>query len=145
MLRSGERIVQTLWVGSLWTLGYIVAPMLFAVLDDRALAGMLAGRLFTIGNWLGFVCGMLLLAGLSAHMQMQRRVWLRGGLILMMLAGHALSEFLLRPWMDSARTAGADERFAQLHATSEIIFLIVSAIGLLLVTVADPERIQESS
>ena len=34
-----ERIMLTLWVGSLWAVGLMVAPTLFTQLDDRALAG----------------------------------------------------------------------------------------------------------
>jgi len=40
-------IVITLWVGALWAIGYLAAPTLFHVLDDRALAGKVAGQLFT--------------------------------------------------------------------------------------------------
>jgi hypothetical protein len=37
----------TLWVGGFWAIGYLAAPMLFYNLDDRMLAGMLAGKMFT--------------------------------------------------------------------------------------------------
>jgi len=32
----------TLWVGGLWAVGYLAAPMLFYNLSDRMLAGMVA-------------------------------------------------------------------------------------------------------
>ena len=41
-------IAITLWVGGLLAIGYIAAPVLFASLGDRQLAGMIAGRLFAI-------------------------------------------------------------------------------------------------
>ncbi|NOX26610.1 MAG: DUF4149 domain-containing protein, partial [Gammaproteobacteria bacterium] len=42
----GERILLTLWVGGTWTVGYIVAPVLFKFLEaDRQLAGALAGEM----------------------------------------------------------------------------------------------------
>ena len=44
LLRTGERLIQTVWVGALLTIGYIVAPALFANLDSRD-AGQLAGEL----------------------------------------------------------------------------------------------------
>ena len=44
----GERVLLTLWVGGLWAIGYMVAPALFATLEDRALAGNLAGLMFEI-------------------------------------------------------------------------------------------------
>ena len=43
----------TLWVGGLWALGYIAAPVLFASLNDRQLAGVVAGKLFAIIGWVG--------------------------------------------------------------------------------------------
>ncbi|MGB5473694.1 MAG: DUF4149 domain-containing protein, partial [Gammaproteobacteria bacterium] len=52
-----ERVLLTLWVGSLWVTGFMVAPVLFARLDDRALAGTLAGELFGLVAWLGLACG----------------------------------------------------------------------------------------
>jgi len=60
-LLAGERILLTLWVGGLWAIGYIVAPALFANLEDRALAGTLAGVMFNIIAWVGLACGSLLL------------------------------------------------------------------------------------
>ena len=40
-------IVITLWVGALWAIGYMAAPTLFHVLDDRALAGKLAANVLS--------------------------------------------------------------------------------------------------
>ena len=60
----GERILLTLWVGGLWAIGYIAAPTLFAMLDDRKLAGALAGQMFHIISYIGLVCGTLLFISL---------------------------------------------------------------------------------
>ncbi|HEV7822096.1 MAG TPA: DUF4149 domain-containing protein, partial [Burkholderiales bacterium] len=43
----------TLWIGGLWAIGYIVAPTLFYSVADRTLAGMLAGKLFTLIAYVG--------------------------------------------------------------------------------------------
>lgn len=56
-----QSIAVTLWVGSLWAVGYIVAPLLFARLPDRALAGMMAGKLFTLVAYVGIGCALYLL------------------------------------------------------------------------------------
>ena len=61
-LRVGETLIQTLWVGGLWIVGYVVAPSLFARLDDTRLAGELAGGLFDLMAWISMVCGLLLVA-----------------------------------------------------------------------------------
>ncbi|MES2016126.1 MAG: DUF4149 domain-containing protein, partial [Pseudomonadota bacterium] len=53
MLASKARLLLiTLWAGSLWTIGYVVAPTLFATLHDRVLAGVIAGSMFTSQAWL---------------------------------------------------------------------------------------------
>jgi hypothetical protein len=39
----GERLLLTLWVGSLFAIGYIAVPMAFATLDDVILAGQYIG------------------------------------------------------------------------------------------------------
>lgn len=54
-------LVATLWVGSLWTVGYLVAPTLFATLSDRALAGTIAGSVFRVEAWLSLACATTLL------------------------------------------------------------------------------------
>ena len=41
-LQAVERTLLTFWIGGLWTTGFVVAPLLFAELDDRVLAGTLA-------------------------------------------------------------------------------------------------------
>ena len=43
-------LALTAWVGALWAIGYIAAPLLFAHLADRATAGSLAGSMFSVVN-----------------------------------------------------------------------------------------------
>src|SRR5689334_23819461 len=54
------RLLTVVWVGSLLTIGYAVAPVLFTSLD-RSTAGAVAAQLFRIEGLLGAVCGILLL------------------------------------------------------------------------------------
>ena len=56
-----QSIAVTLWVGGMWVAGFVVAPMLFSRLADRALAGTLAGRLFTLIAFIGIACAAYLL------------------------------------------------------------------------------------
>ncbi|NCX56478.1 MAG: DUF4149 domain-containing protein [Burkholderiaceae bacterium] len=49
--------ILTLWVGSVITVGYIVAPALFATLTDTQVAGMVAGTLFRIEGTISFQSG----------------------------------------------------------------------------------------
>ncbi|HLD08511.1 MAG TPA: DUF4149 domain-containing protein, partial [Methylophilaceae bacterium] len=47
-------IVITLWVGALWAIGYLAAPVLFyALQEDRQMAGILAGKMFTLVAYIG--------------------------------------------------------------------------------------------
>jgi len=60
--------VAALWWGSLTTLGFDVVPMLFAHLPTPAMAGNMAGKLFSFQTWVTVVCGLLLLlASRSNH------------------------------------------------------------------------------
>ncbi|MBY0270186.1 MAG: DUF4149 domain-containing protein [Burkholderiales bacterium] len=58
-----QSMTATLWVGGMWAIGFIVAPVLFATLPDRALAGLLAGKLFSLIAWTGMACAALLFFG----------------------------------------------------------------------------------
>jgi hypothetical protein len=53
--------LAALWWGSLTTLGFMVVPMLFMHLETPAIAGQMAGKLFSAQTWLAVVCGILLL------------------------------------------------------------------------------------
>jgi len=53
--------VAALWWGSLTTVGFCVVPMLFAYLPSPAIAGNMAGKLFSVQSWVAVVCGLLLL------------------------------------------------------------------------------------
>ena len=61
LLARTRLLVATLWAGSLWGVGYIAAPTLFAVVPDRVLAGTIAGSLFNTQAWVSIACGVLML------------------------------------------------------------------------------------
>lgn len=133
---AGRRIVLALWAGSLWTAGFVVAPMLFATLDDRQLSGMLAGELFTAVAWLGTGCLLLLLV--FEYALYGRGWWRRWTTLLLALALTLtlVGELGLRPLM--AAVAGNGERFALLHGVSSSLYLATSAIALALVAWREP-------
>lgn len=137
-----ERIVLTLWVGSMWTIGFIVAPVLFSSIDDRMLAGNIAGQLFSIVSYIGIGSASLLIV-LSVH---------RSGaaifaswpfrILLAMLLITLIGELGITPVMQvikaeagTALQMGTDahSRFAMLHDISSILFIINSVLGLVLV------------
>lgn len=135
LMRTGERLIQTIWVGALLTVGYIVAPALFAHLDSRE-AGRLAGEFFTIVAWLSLACGLLLLlaragAGPDAHRRFRWR------LIGLMLALIALGEWVVRPVMEGMRLADGSPGpgFGLWHGVASVLYLLASLGGLWLVAV----------
>jgi hypothetical protein len=142
LLSSAERFLLTLWIGGMWVTGYAVTPVLFATLDDRMLAGNIAGRLFDLLSWVGLACGVLLLIlyGLwQGHAGRRRwRLWVLGVMLLVTLVG----AFGLAPAMQqlkqaagSALVPGTDlyRQFARLHGLSSSLFLLNSFLGLALV------------
>ncbi len=133
-LLAGERILLTLWVGGLWTIGYMVAPALFANLDDRALAGSLAGVMFNIIAWVGLACGSLLLL-FNQIQHPQKRLNLRAVVLLIMLALTATGQFVVAPAVADMRAEGlaGSEAFATMHGIASIAYLFTSILGLVLV------------
>lgn len=133
-----------LWVGSQLTIGYAVAPVLFASLE-RMTAGSIAAQLFRIEGWVGVACGVLLLAlsnvlARRGAVQYRRLRWLLVGMLVCVLVGY----FALQPFMNALRVdamnAGVDianspyaSRFGMLHGVSSLFYLIESLLGIALV------------
>ncbi len=136
---AAERVLLTLWVGSLWVTGFLVAPALFALLDERALAGTIAGNLFTKVSYIGLACGGALLL---LNVLIKRGFGWRVLLILAMLALVVLGQFVLSPMIAELRQQGLAEsaRFGQLHGLSGVIYVICSVAGLVLVAAGQPPR-----
>jgi glucan phosphoethanolaminetransferase (alkaline phosphatase superfamily) len=138
------RLLTVVWVGSLLTIGYAVAPVLFASLD-RITAGAVAARLFRIEGVIGVVCGVLLLALCNVlirrdEVAYKRLRWLVAGMLVCVLVGY----FALQPFMNAlriaAQEAGTDvghsvyaSRFGMLHGVSSLFYLIESLLALVLV------------
>ncbi len=130
------------WVGGLWAIGYLAAPVLFYNLDDRALAGMLAGKMFAVMAWVGIVCGTWLL--LFRFMRFgggalkQVFFWIAALMLLLTLAGH----FGIQPVMARLKEAALPtdvmeslfrDRFATWHGIASAVYLVQSLLGLALV------------
>jgi hypothetical protein len=125
-------IVVTLWAGSLWTVCGLVAPTLFAMLEDRTLAGRLAARFFDLVTLIGIAAGAILLAlSFTGRYVLPGR---HGKLLVALTAGlPALSELLLSPLMEQARAAGNMARFGMLHGIAAAVFMIACGGAVLVV------------
>jgi len=133
---ASERILITFWVGGMWTIGYMVAPILFSVLDDRQLAGFIAGHMFTAMSYVGLVCGGLLLIGSIYRYGIRNK---SNYILIAMLVLVAVGQFVLQPMMADLKVQGLVEgseaaiRFGRLHGVSSILFMVTSLAGLVLV------------
>ena len=133
-LATVRLLVVTLWAGSLWTIGYMVAPTLFGTLHDRVLAGVIAGSMFNTGAWVAMACGALtlVLLALAKDVTAQRRKMLMIIAVVMLLCC-CLSHFGLRPIMAGYKEAGDKATFGMLHGVSMVLYLAQAVLALFLV------------
>ena len=143
MLQRARLLIATFWVGSLWAIGYLAAPTLFATLYDRVLAGTVAGSLFRTESWASVACAILLL-GLQAWQKRwhEPAAQVEKYLVLAMLACTAVGYFCLQPFMAALRegagpggvmASDARTEFAVLHGASMLFYLAESLLGAALI------------
>ena len=135
-------LLVTFWVGSAWTIGYVVAPLLFATLTDRAQAGTLAGLFFKAEAWISLICGASLLAILWAERENPTRT-LQIKLVIVMMLCAVIGYFGLQPYMAELRAIAVQSggimddamrtRFGVLHGVASVIYLLHSLLGVRLV------------
>lgn len=132
---SGENVLLTLLVGGLWAIGYVAVPVIFASVEDKQLAGQLAGQLFMVGGGLGLGAGVLmLLLGLLREQAAAFKNWTwRGVAVLVVLL--AVVQFGLAPQIAAARDAGLTEGadFKRLHQWASATYMAASVLGLAIV------------
>jgi hypothetical protein len=127
-LNRAALLLKTAWVGSLWTIGYLVAPLLFHYLPDRNLAGTIAGQMFQGQAWLSLICAALLIV--FARLQRHAIAWQIWG----MLICTGLGYFALHPFMAELRAQGlmnsdVQWKFGALHGLASGLYLIQSILG----------------
>ncbi len=144
MLATRARLlVAALWAGSLWTIGYVVAPTLFLSLHDNVLAGTIVGFLLRTEAWLAVGCAitLYLLVRFSGIEPVRKRTL--SLLIVGMLACALVIHVGVQPMMASLKEAagaaglkGTPEgrQFGILHGVSQLVYLVESVLaGVLLV------------
>lgn len=142
---SGENVLLSLWVGGMWAIGYIAVPVLFATIEDKSIAGAVAGRLFTISGWVGFVAasllGLLWLIRLGGAAVKSPRF----GVLLLALVLLLVNLLYVQPQIIEAHqiASTASQDFALLHRAAGVIYMLVSVIGLGLVAFSghEPEKL----
>ena len=108
-----------------------MAPTLFHVLDDRALAGEIAGRLFTLEAWAGVACGFLIVLIRVLRHGSRGITLLPVGMLALVLVG----ELVIGPRIAGLKDAGAVDStsFAVLHGIAAAVYLVVCLLALGLV------------
>ena len=135
-------IAITLWVGGLWAIGYLAAPVLFASLGGRQLAGIVAGILFALIGWIGLGSAAYLLFFLV--LRWGGRFYKSGvfWLVLVMLLMTLASQFGIQPLMVQLKADALPrevmesvlrDRFVAWHGISSILYLVQSLLGAWLV------------
>jgi hypothetical protein len=138
-------LVAVLWAGSLWTIGYLVAPTLFLSLHDNVQAGTIVGFLLRTEAWVCIGCALALrfLVQFSPLEPERKR-----GLYLLIIATMVCALVIyigLQPMMANLREAagaaglkGTPEgrQFGILHGVSQLVYLVESVLaGVLLVKI----------
>ena len=138
-------LIAGLWVGSLLTVGYLVAPAIFSTMTDRQAAGMVAGSIFRIEAYLSLiVCiGLMVLSNLLVNRGLNQFRLIRWLLLAMLLCSVAAA-FIFIPWMNTLRdnalaqgmpvmVSPSATLFGRLHGVSSILFMLQSLLGIFLV------------
>lgn len=134
-----------LWVGGLFAIGYLAAPVLFYQLQDRALAGMLAGRMFGLIAYVGMACGAYLLLHrlfrYGSGSLKQVFFWVALVMLLLTLG----QRFGIQPIIEGLKAQALPQdvmdslfrsRFQTWHGISSAVYLVQSLLGLALVAKA---------
>src|SRR5690606_32518951 len=130
------------WVGGMWTIGFIAAPALFTTLPDRTLAGLLAGKLFSLIAWTGIGCAVYLiiycLVREGAGALRRGLVWI----VLVMLVLAVAGEFGVQPLLAALKEQALPtqvmesvlrDRFAAWHGVAGGLYVIQSVLGAVLI------------
>ena len=141
MLARLTLIVVTLWVGALWMTG-LSAYVLFDALQDKQLAGSLAGKLFNMVSYIGVVSAFYLLIqrmldfGTSALKQSY--FWAVVFMLLLILASHFGIQPILAHLKASALPNDVMQsvfanRFKTWHGVASVAYLLQCLLGFVVV------------
>jgi hypothetical protein len=141
MLSRLNLIIVTLWVGALWMTG-LTAYVLFDSMQDKQLAGSLAGKLFNIVSYIGLASAFYLLIqrllDYGTGVLKQSYFWAVFFMLLLILAGH----FGIQPILAQLKTDALPndvmqsvfaDRFKTWHGVASVAYLVQCLLGFVLV------------
>ena len=135
-------IAVAVWVGGLLVIGYLVAPVLFSQVADRAMAGTVAGVMFSAMAWVGLACGayliLFLLAGKGGRAIRSGVFWIVLLMLALNVAGHVGVQPILAQLKADAlplqvMESALRDRFSTWHGVSAVLYLVQSLFGIALV------------
>ena len=143
-------ILAGIWVGGMWAVGFLSAPILFdALSDQRTLAGDLAGRQFAAMAWVGMVCASGLSAlkiwWLRAAVTCDSAFWIIMTMFVLCAAGHFGVQPLIAEIKIQRAASGGDaliaQSFALWHGIASAMYLLQSLLGLCLLALFGWRRV----
>lgn len=133
-----ENVLLSLWIGAMVGIGYIAAPVLFKLLDDRSMAGRLAGQMFEIVAVAGLVIGLILVVTVAMSQKLDSlrewRFWVLGLMLVIVIS----SLFIVQPMMADLKAQGltpgsdAARQFGMMHGVSSMLYLATTLGGVML-------------
>jgi uncharacterized membrane protein len=144
-------LTTTVWIGSMFAFGALVAPLLFRRLPSRDQAGSIAGQIIARIETLGLVCSGILLMTTTAQAfnhQWQTLDLVRVLLVLAMLGLTAWSATTLRSRIEALRSQMGRpidqvpeedplrQEHGKYHRLSRTAFMLVLLFGLALIVVS---------
>jgi hypothetical protein len=142
MLPNLRLLLAALWAGSVWAVSYLAAPSAFAVLDSTQ-AGSVVATMLTREAWLAVALAVLLwlLVWRSDDLDSKRRRWLNWtvfGMLACSLAVYLGLQPLMAAIREAAGPAGVRASpqwgtFMALHGVSQLLYLVESVLGVVLV------------
>ncbi len=134
-------IIITLWIGALWSAG-AAAYALFDTLQDKQLAGQLAGKFFNYVSYLGLFSAFYLLIHrllrFGTVVLKQGFFWAVFVMLLLVLAGHfgiqpLLAQFKADAFPSDVMQSVFANRFRTWHGVASIAYMLQCLLGFIVV------------
>lgn len=135
-------LLVTAWVGALWAIGGLAAPVLFHAIADKMQAGMLAGQMFMWLAYFGMVAAFILLlhrlAIFGVRALKQGCFWVIVLMLLLVLAGQfgiqpVLAQLKAMAFPSDVMQSVFADRFRHWHGVASIAYLLECMLGVVLV------------
>ena len=124
-----EKLLVALWLGGTWLVGFMAVPVIFATIDDRVLAGQVAGNIFVILRF--FAIAVMVLVFISQMRLGNPMISWLGRTILVVLGLLLLDLLWIHPEMVEFKAQGLAESdpFDQMHHLASTLYTINAIIG----------------